>query len=81
MTCCARVKKKNVVHNFALAVGRAIRYAIKNNKIMVDEKVRIQRLKICNDCNEKNEQTCNVCGCNLPLKTVLESESCPKALW
>jgi len=50
--------------------------------IIVPEKVRLERQEICKNCDRLNKiQVCKVCGCFMPLKTLLKDEECPKGKW
>lgn len=46
-----------------------------------------RRLRICSDCPNfdpfayKNMGKCEVCGCNMEIKTIMATESCPQNRW
>jgi hypothetical protein len=40
-----------------------------------------RRLAICNACAERDDTTCRVCGCHLPLKAQGRAFDCPLAKW
>ena len=41
-----------------------------------------QRMDICEGCPKmKENNTCEVCGCFLPIKTLWVTESCPEDKW
>lgn len=41
----------------------------------------IERLEICEMCEERNGHFCDKCGCFIPAKTKAEDESCPLGKW
>lgn len=49
----------------------------------VSQDVKLQRLNICNSCNNyrKNTKTCKKCGCYMPAKATFASSECPAGLW
>jgi hypothetical protein len=52
-----------------------------------DEKEIARRLRICADCPNfdlmaySGAGECKVCGCNMEIKTVMETEECPEGKW
>jgi hypothetical protein len=46
-----------------------------------------RRLRICSDCEHfdpyayKNMGECQICHCNMEIKTIMATESCPKGKW
>lgn len=49
----------------------------------VSEAVKLQRLKICNSCDDFNKKikTCKQCGCYMPAKTMFVVSECPLSKW
>ena len=53
----------------------------------VDEREIARRLRICSDCPNFDVEKyngageCKVCGCNMEIKTIMATESCPEAKW
>ncbi len=53
----------------------------------VDEREIARRLRICGDCEHFNAAgyrgmgECQVCGCNMEIKTVMATEVCPESKW
>lgn len=53
----------------------------------VDEAKVYERLEICSKCENFNPDSyggageCKICGCNMEIKTVMATESCPKGKW
>ena len=45
--------------------------------------VAAERMEICKNCDRFNEkaQTCQLCGCFMPLKTTMSSMKCPIDKW
>jgi len=43
--------------------------------------IRDDRMKICNECNNRDDIFCNVCGCLLDAKTRVYKEKCPLNKW
>lgn len=52
-----------------------------------DEGEIARRLRICSDCTNFDVASysgageCKVCGCNMEIKTVMATESCPEGKW
>jgi hypothetical protein len=52
-----------------------------------DEAEIARRLRICSDCPNfdpegyKNMGKCEVCGCNMEIKTIMATETCPQNRW
>lgn len=42
-----------------------------------EEKLSEKRMSICNECEHKDVNVCNVCGCVLEWKTRVKEETCP----
>ena len=42
-----------------------------------------ERMEICKGCDrfDANKQTCDLCGCYMPVKTCLANMRCPQDLW
>jgi len=42
-----------------------------------------ERMEICKGCDrfDANKQTCDLCGCYLPVKTAMANMRCPQDLW
>lgn len=41
-----------------------------------------RRMGICKRCPEFTKfQTCDICGCYMPSKTLVKEESCPEGKW
>ena len=51
--------------------------------IIVDEKVREERLAICTSCEKfrLKTRTCKVCGCFMDVKTWMPRQKCPMDKW
>lgn len=49
----------------------------------VSQQVRIERLKICNSCehNIHSLNTCKLCKCYIPAKTMFSLTTCPDNKW
>jgi len=45
--------------------------------------VHNERMEICKKCDrfDVDKQTCDLCGCYLPVKTCLANMKCPQDLW
>ena len=45
--------------------------------------VHKERMAICEKCDRFNSdiQTCDLCGCFMPLKTTISNMKCPQDLW
>ena len=78
MSCCGRGKKitnkgKNIIKGFtALATGKKYEFTD-------------SRIKICRNCKDNywigKTLWCSICKCNIPAKSRVESEGCPKNKW
>lgn len=49
----------------------------------VDESVRQQRLRICEECSSFSSKlnSCKECGCYMPAKVSFANTSCPVGKW
>ena len=49
----------------------------------VSEIIKLQRLTICNNCDDFNKKikTCKQCGCYMPAKTMFANSKCPLSKW
>jgi hypothetical protein len=49
----------------------------------VSEIIKLQRLTICNNCDDFNKKikTCKQCGCYMPAKTMFAASECPLSKW
>lgn len=49
----------------------------------VSEEVKLQRLGVCNNCEDFNIKlkTCKQCGCYMPAKAMFATSSCPNKKW
>lgn len=56
---------------------------IKKGSPKVSEEIQKKRMSICEDCPFYNvkDNTCNDCGCYLPLKTKWADQECPQNKW
>ena len=50
-------------------------------KVIASKELSESRLKVCGMCSFFVENTCEVCGCNMKLKTKLLAADCPKDRW
>lgn len=67
------------VKSFVSSASEHVGSGFKN----VSDQTKKQRLAVCKKCNSYNKQnnSCNDCGCFLSLKTSWASESCPQGKW
>lgn len=49
---------------------------LKNGAKVVDPTTYKKRLEICMDCEDFNENTCTICGCNMIIKTKWATSKC-----
>lgn len=65
---------------FVAAMWRAFRSP---KPVQVDDRTREERKRICEACPQYDElfSQCNRCGCFVPLKIELLTESCPDGRW
>jgi len=45
--------------------------------------VHNERMEICQKCDryDSEKQTCELCGCFMPIKTAMANMRCPQDLW
>lgn len=66
----------------AAAAGSAMRAAMRGDQVWASEQVRARRLAECDACpNVRSDWRCSQCGCYLPAKVKLATESCPVGRW
>lgn len=71
------------VGNAIKAVGRIVKAASdKDAKILLELKERDRRRSVCNaPCPNNSNNQCLLCECNITLKTMLTTETCPDNRW
>ena len=53
----------------------------------VSENEIARRLRICSECQEFDQSAfkgmgeCKVCGCNMEIKSIMATETCPQNKW
>lgn len=71
--------------NVRKAAQKAYKHALQTGDIKADKETITHRLAICSQCpfNKKRMfgATCMKCGCNIKLKTAVQTESCPIKKW
>lgn len=60
-------------------INQAVKDALSMN--YVDEEEKERRLSICDTCEHKKGNKCNLCGCFLNYKTKLTNSECPLGKW
>ena len=66
----------------AAAAGSAMRAAVAGQPVWAGEQLRARRLAECDACpNVRSDWRCSQCGCYLPAKVKLATESCPVGRW
>lgn len=48
---------------------------------IVDDSTRLNRINVCNSCNQNENQYCNQCACPVIFITNLKFKSCPLEKW
>ena len=43
-----------------------------------DDALRMQRLRLCRECDHLNDGTCALCGCFVELRTAKARQRCPQ---
>lgn len=43
---------------------------------MVSEDIRLDRLSVCSICMQNEDDTCNLCGCDINIKTYSKIYKC-----
>jgi Family of unknown function (DUF6171) len=53
------------------------------NTVLVNEKMKNDRMNICNSCDRfiKSTTQCKECGCIMKMKTSIPHASCPLGKW
>ena len=74
---------KEQVKNFALAVSRAVKYAVEEGDPVASAGEREERMGICRTCPkmDKRSMRCTMCGCKTALKVAIKTEECPDGKW
>lgn len=67
---------KEQVFNFLSAIKDFV-----ENPLFVTKKEYEERLKICNECQFKVNNSCRKCGCNLSIKARGKAFHCPDKKW
>lgn len=66
---------------FVAACARAAFAKIFGYAVLVSPAVQDERLAICDNCEELEDEQCRVCSCYVSAKTALALEECPKKYW
>ena len=72
--------------NLLRSIGRAIEYFLEESEkkgISVTPKVFEERISICKSCEycDISQKRCRECGCFIPAKARIVTESCPLEKW
>jgi hypothetical protein len=72
--CCRR--------SFAASIKDTARRLLEDPTV-APRSVHNERMKICKQCDHYREQsqTCEICGCYMPLKTTMANMKCPVDKW
>ena len=72
--CCRR--------SFAASIKDTARRLLEDPTV-APRSVHNERMEICKQCDRYQEQsqTCEICGCYLPLKTTMANMKCPVDKW
>lgn len=54
---------------------------IMNGAPSISKEVYDERLAICNSCEHRSGNHCNLCGCNLTSKLAMPTNECPIKKW
>jgi len=69
------------VKNAAKAIKRVVVAKARGHAVILDAASVAQREAACAICPHKKGDKCEKCGCYLPLKQSLTTESCPIGRW
>ena len=69
--------------NATKAVGRAVKAKAKGEQVLVTDRVKANRQKICNGCEfyDSHSRRCSKCGCKTAYKLKMATEECPTGKW
>jgi len=72
--CCRR--------SFAASIKDTAKRLLEDPTV-APRQVAIDRIRICDGCDHyrKTAQTCEICGCFMPLKTTMANMACPIDKW
>jgi len=72
--CCRR--------SFAASIKDTAKRLLEDPTI-APRRVAIMRMEVCESCDRynKDSQTCEICGCFMPLKTAAANMRCPIDKW
>lgn len=71
-----------IVKNGICACGRIFWAIITLKRVSVSDKVRLERLDTCSNCEFLiNDIRCSKCGCYISPKSLLTTETCPQDKW
>jgi hypothetical protein len=72
--CCRR--------SFAASIRDTARRLLEDPTVAPRAVVK-ERMEVCKGCDRYREdsQTCELCGCYMPLKTTMANMACPIDLW
>lgn len=70
-------KIEQIFYGWAMLSFRHLGYTPSKEQAELAEK----RLLICNDCKNRNNNRCELCGCNLAAKTLVKESECPINKW
>jgi hypothetical protein len=78
MTCeCEKRKNYNAIH----ALIDTFRALLGRKNVFISKTDQQARIAICNDCADKTDIRCSICGCIIALKTKFRLSSCPRGKW
>lgn len=74
--------EKTLIDKVFSLLGSSSKYIMSGFKNLTDTQKQ-ERLNICESCDSMNKdnKTCNECGCYLDIKTGWATESCPLGKW
>jgi len=62
-------------------VTKALYEHAKNGNKYVDKEEYERRLKICSQCELRENENCPLCGCHMPTKCWWETSKCEDGRW
>lgn len=65
----------------AVSFGQAVVKHVTTGMEVVSDEVYESRMRACNACPFKEENSCKMCGCNLLVKAKWKTQQCPDGRW
>jgi hypothetical protein len=83
MSCCNQEEKTPFIQHSLVRAGASIikHYTDPTYNAFVDDETKAERLKMCNECDNKEQffgvDRCKICTCFIDAKSSLVDQDCP----